>query len=66
MRPEAGKQPAGNEGADDADDDVADQAEAAARHDLAGKPAGNGTDDEKDDECLWIHASAPLCGGRRQ
>ncbi len=47
---EAGQQPACNERADDAEDDIADQAEAAACHDLASQPAGNCTDDEKDDQ----------------
>jgi hypothetical protein len=37
--------------ADDADDDVADQAEAVAIDDLPGKPARDGADDENDEKC---------------
>ena len=33
------KQPAGNDGADNADDDVADQAEAVTLHDQAREPS---------------------------
>ena len=46
------QQPAGDDGADDADDDVADQPEAAALDDHAGKPAGNRADDEPNDDAL--------------
>ena len=39
--PRMPQQPQADEGADNADDDVTDQAEAEAAHDLAGKPAGD-------------------------
>ena len=40
------QQPARQQRADDADHDVADQAETGAAHDQAGKPAGDRADDE--------------------
>src|SRR5262245_1005278 len=63
-RPETREQPACNDRADDADYDVADEAEAAAGHNLARKPAGDSTDDEPNDESLRIngHAFVPLNG----
>src|SRR5262245_28163254 len=65
-RPEIWKQPAGNEGTDNTDDDVADEAEASPCHHQAGEPTGDGANDQKDDECLRIHAFAPGCGRRGQ
>jgi len=44
------QQPARNHRADDADDDIAEQAEAAALNDEAGQPACDGADDEPYDE----------------
>src|SRR6266853_3360781 len=41
-----------DEAANDADDDVADQAVAAALHDFPGKPAGDGTDQHRDKKSL--------------
>ena len=52
------KQPTADQSADDTDDDVADEAEATASHDLAGKPARNGTDDEPNDESLSVNGHA--------
>ena len=49
-RKEPWQQEACNERADDTEYDIADQAEAAACHDLTGQPAGNCTDDEEDDQ----------------
>ena len=46
------QQPAGDERADDADHDVAEQAEAHALHDQAGEPACDRTDEDDDDELL--------------
>src|SRR5512134_1140601 len=43
-------QPAADEGTDHADDEIADDAEAAALHDLAGEPAGDQADDQKYDQ----------------
>src|SRR5262245_7351587 len=57
-RPESREKPAGNDCADDAKHDVADQAKAEARHDLTGKPAGDRTDDEPNNQGLWVHGSS--------
>ena len=43
-------------------DDVADQAEASPVITTAGEPTGDGANNQKDDECLRIHAFAPRCG----
>jgi uncharacterized membrane protein len=50
MHAEFGQQPAGDEGTDDADDDVADQSETATLYDDTGKPAGDGADDDPDEQ----------------
>src|SRR6186713_2853419 len=39
-----------NEGPDDADDDVADQPETTALHELSGRPAGDESDHEPDEQ----------------
>jgi hypothetical protein len=57
---ERAPEPAADDGADDAEDDVADQAEASAFHDLTGQPAGNGADDEQDNETLKIYGVLSL------
>src|SRR5207302_5380916 len=62
-------QPIADERADDADDEVADDAIAAAPHDLAGEPAGNEADDQYDDQTIGGQHDDdfPLgCGHRRQ
>jgi hypothetical protein len=41
MDAEFGKQPTADKGADDANDDITQNAEAAAVHDLTGEPAGD-------------------------
>src|SRR5262249_30542849 len=41
-----------DQGADDADDDVPQQAEAVAAHDLAGGPAGDETDEQDDKQAF--------------
>ena len=41
------QQPAGDQRADDADHDIADQPETGAVHDQAGKPAGDRADHER-------------------
>ena len=50
--PIRGSSQRGDEGADDADHDVADQAEAHAPNDQAGQPAGDRADDQDDDDCF--------------
>ena len=57
--PSLRQQPAGDEGADDADDDIADQPEAAAFHDHAGQPAGDGADNQPNDKALYVHDLTP-------
>ena len=47
--PEIRQQPSRDHRADDADDDISEQAEAAALDDQAGEPAGDGAYDEPDD-----------------
>ena len=51
---DARQQPAGDERADDADHDVADQAKAHAAHDQAGEPAGDRADDQNDENCFDV------------
>src|ERR1700757_1443239 len=46
MNNELGKQEGGNQRARDADQDVADDAEPRAAHDLAGQPAGDQADEQ--------------------
>jgi hypothetical protein len=48
-KPELRQKPAGNEGADNADHDVADESKTVALHDLACEPAGNRTDNQPND-----------------
>ncbi|PRD39622.1 UNVERIFIED_CONTAM: hypothetical protein NCL1_01253 [Trichonephila clavipes] len=53
------EQEAADHGAEDADDDIADQPEAAAFHDQAGQPAGDGAYQQKPDHThgcrsLWL------------
>src|SRR5579863_5716313 len=51
------EKPAGDEGADNADNDVADDAKAGAAHDLAGQPARDQTDEQNDDKTFtrYVH-----------
>ena len=53
--PQPWEEPAGYQGADDADDDIADQAEAETLDDQAGEPAGDGADDDEDKQALSTH-----------
>ncbi len=55
------QQPVGDERADDADDDVAQQSEAGAAHDQPGEPACNGSDEK----CCKNSHSIILSLGRR-
>ncbi len=50
MNVQSRQQPAADERAGNSHDDVAEEAEAGAAHDMAGQPSGNQTDDENDDE----------------
>ena len=50
-------QPAANEGPDNADDDVADQAKTAA-HNLTGQPTGDQADNYDDDNTVGFHHDA--------
>ena len=55
--PKLRQHPAGNQRADDPDDDVADQSIATAFNNHTGKPAGHGTNDQPNDECLCVRLS---------
>src|SRR5262249_9598041 len=52
---ELGKQPAGDERADEADGDVAEQSVAGSLHELAGQPAGNQTYQQNDKNAFARH-----------
>jgi len=52
LRPSWGQQPVANEGADDPDEEVADESEAGASHDLARQPSGHEADQQYDKETL--------------
>ena len=54
------QQPARDHGADDADNDVADQSEAEAFHDKAGKPARDRADDEPSNQTFDHDGSPPV------
>ena len=51
---------AGDEGADDADDDVAEQAESATLDDEAGEPARDRADDKPNDDRFNAHEGSPM------
>src|SRR5262249_54139285 len=54
-------EPGADECADDAHDDVANDAEAAPLHDLAGEEAGDETDQQDDNQTLSLeHVNSPL------
>jgi hypothetical protein len=55
-----GQKPSGDEGADDADDDIAQKAKAIALDDLTGEPARDCADDKCDEKCFNGH-DGPLC-----
>src|SRR5882757_5805472 len=55
MDTESRQQPPRYHRADNADDDISEQAEAAALHDQAGKPARNGAYDKPNDNGLDTH-----------
>jgi len=44
------KEEAANKGADDSDDNIAEQTEASAAHDIASKPAGYGADEQPNEQ----------------
>src|SRR5262249_1598878 len=57
--PEPRQEPAGNEGADNADHDVADEPKAVALHDKTCEPAGNRTNNQPNDKTLNCHDHPP-------
>ena len=54
---ESREQPARDQCANNADEQVANIAKPTAAHYLAGKPAGNDADDDKDDDVFDVHFS---------
>jgi hypothetical protein len=52
MDTEVAEQPGADEGTDDANDYVANQAKANPFDDNASKPTGNRADDDEDDQCF--------------
>ena len=52
MEAESRKQQAGDERAGDADQNIADDAEAGAAHDLSGQPARNQADEQDNKKSL--------------
>src|SRR5258708_11078175 len=50
-------QPGADISADNADDDIADQAKGSALQDSCGQPTGNRSDDQRDDQAL--HCVSP-------
>ena len=72
MKPENGMKPScrssqtPDEGADDAEDDVPEQSRSKTAHDLPGQPAGDGADDEHDDDAIDVdHDILPAGGNER-
>src|SRR5262249_5484392 len=59
-KPKPRQEPAGNEGADNADHDVAGEPEAVVLHELACEPAGNRTNNQPNDKTLNCHDHSPL------
>ena len=55
MDAELGQQPAPDEGADDSDDEIADDPEPGALHDLTGQPPGNQADEQYDEKAFARH-----------
>src|SRR5258705_10691309 len=53
------QQPASDEGADDADKDIADKAEAAASDQFSGEPACDQPHQKNDQNCLTGHYDSP-------
>src|ERR1700681_999866 len=60
-----GKQPAADEGADNSDADIGDDAETGATHDLSGKPAGDETHQQDDEKTFPRHGDTPPLGRAR-
>src|SRR5262249_36356682 len=52
-----GQQPASEQTAENANDDVAYQPVTTAFDHHTGKPTSDGTDDQPNDECLYVHLS---------
>src|SRR6185437_16327661 len=65
---EVTEQPPADEGADHADDNVADQAKPVAFHDDTAEPAGDRADQQEDEYGFGMHVrllGVTPCGGRR-
>ena len=58
MDAELRQQPAPDEGADDSDDEIADDPEPGALHDLTRKPSGNQADKQDDEKAFARHVHA--------
>ena len=58
MDAELGQQPTSDEGTDDSDDEIADDPEPGALHDLAGEPTGNQADQQYDEKAFARHVHA--------
>jgi hypothetical protein len=54
------QQPASEQTAENANDDVAYQPVATAFDHHTGKPTSDGTDDQPNDECLYVHLFPPI------
>jgi hypothetical protein len=52
------QQPTADKGADDSNEEIAEDAEPGAAHDLAGQPSGNEADHQYDQETLTRHVHA--------
>jgi hypothetical protein len=58
MKTELGKQPTGDEGADNSNDNIAKQTKACPLHDLAGQPARNSANQQYDQQTFsrYMHS----------
>jgi hypothetical protein len=56
-QPDHAKQPTTEQRADDADDEIADQAHAALFHELSGEPTGGETDEQKPKQTIHLLSS---------
>ena len=65
MDAELRKQPAADEGADDSNEEIADDPEPGALHDLAGQPARNEADHQYDQETFTRHVHLRILQIRR-
>src|SRR4051812_11912740 len=61
--PELGQHPAADEGANDADDEIADQSKPRALHNLAGQPAGDDADQQDNQQTFTGHMHLRILDG---